>query len=40
LLYLTAKERNMLLLSGNVRHMDLLMQLCPAGNVLLYRPTA
>jgi hypothetical protein len=38
LLYVTAREQNMLLLSGNVRHMDLLMQLCPADNVLLYRP--
>ena len=37
LLYLTAKEQNMLLLSGNVRHMDLLMQVCPSYNVLLYR---
>lgn len=37
LLYLTAVEQNMLLLSGNVRHMDLLLQLRPSGNVLLYR---
>jgi hypothetical protein len=39
LLYMTAIEQNMLLLSGNVRHMDLLMQLRPADNVLLYRPS-
>jgi len=38
LLYMTATEQNMLLLSGNIRHMDLLMQLRPAHNVLLYRP--
>jgi hypothetical protein len=37
LLYVTAVEQNMLLLSGNVRHMDLLMQLRPTDNVLLYR---
>ncbi len=29
----------MLLVSANVRHMDLLLQLHPTGNVLLYRPT-
>ncbi len=39
LLYLTAIEQNMLLLSANVRDMDLLMQLRPAENVLLYRAT-
>jgi predicted nucleic acid-binding protein len=39
LLYMTAIEENMLLLSGNVRHMDLLMQLRPAENLLLYRPS-
>ena len=39
LLYMTAIEKNMLLLSGNIRHMDLLMQLRPAANVLLYRPS-
>lgn len=38
LLYLTAIEQNMLLLSGNIRHMDLLTQLRPSGHVLLYRP--
>lgn len=38
LLYLTAIEQNMLLISGNIRHMDLLMQLLPSANVLLYRP--
>lgn len=38
LLYVTAIEQNMLLLSGNVRHMDLLMQLKATDNVLLYRP--
>lgn len=37
LLYMTAVEQGMLLLSGNVRHMDLLLQLCPSSNVLLYR---
>jgi hypothetical protein len=40
LLYLTAIEQNMLLLSANVRHMDLLMQLQPAPNILLYRPSS
>ena len=38
LLYLTALENDMLLLSGNVRHLDLLTQLRPSSNVLLYRP--
>lgn len=38
LLYVTAVDQNMLLVSGNIRHMDLLMQLQPANNVLLYRP--
>jgi hypothetical protein len=38
LLYVTAIERDMLLLSGNIRHMDLLLQLRPSHNVLLYRP--
>ena len=38
LLYITAIERDMLLLSGNIRHMDLLLQLRPSRNVLLYRP--
>lgn len=37
LLYLTAIEHGMLLVSGNVRHMDLLLQLKPSRNVLLYR---
>lgn len=37
LLYMTAVEQDMLLLSGNVRHMDLLLQLRPSSNVLLYR---
>ena len=37
LLYVTAVEQDMLLLCGNVRHMDLLLQLRPSGNVLLYR---
>jgi hypothetical protein len=36
--YITAIERDMLLLSGNIRHMDLLLQLRPSRNVLLYRP--
>lgn len=40
LIYLTAVERDMLLISANIRHMDLLLQLHPAQNVLLYRPTA
>jgi hypothetical protein len=39
LIFLTAVEQNMLLVSANVRHMDLLLQLHPTGNVLLYRPT-
>ena len=38
LLYLTAVEHGMLLVSGNVRHMDLLLQVKPSDNVLLYRP--
>ena len=38
LLYLTAIEHGMLLVSGNVRHMDLLMQVKPSRRVLLYRP--
>ncbi len=38
LIYLTAVEQDMLLVTANVRHMDLLMQLHPIGNVLLYRP--
>ena len=37
LLYMTAVEQDMLLVSGNVRHMDLLLQLRPSANVLLYR---
>ena len=40
LIYLTAIEQDMLLISANVRHMDLLLQLHPTRNVLLYRPTA
>ncbi len=39
LLYVTAVEQDMLLLSGNVRHMDLLLQIRPSNNLLLYRPT-
>jgi hypothetical protein len=38
LIYVTAVEENMLLISANIRHMDLLLQLQPTGNVLLYRP--
>ncbi len=38
LIYLTAVEQDMLLISANVRHMDLLLQLHPTGHVLLYRP--
>lgn len=38
LIYLTAVEQDMLLISANIRHMDLLMQLHPTDNVLLYRP--
>ena len=38
LLYLTAVEQEMLLISANIHHMDLLLQLHPTGNVLLYRP--
>jgi hypothetical protein len=37
LLFPTAIEQDMLLISGNIKHMDLLMQLRPASNVLLYR---
>jgi hypothetical protein len=37
LLFLTAIEQGMLLISGNIKHMDLLLQLRPASNVLLYR---
>ena len=40
LLYVTAVEQDMLLISANVHHMDLLLQLHPTGNVLLYRPTS
>jgi hypothetical protein len=40
LLYVTAVEQDMLLISANIRHMDLLLQLHPTRNVLLYRPTA
>jgi hypothetical protein len=39
LLYVTAIEQGMLLISANLRHMDLLLQLRPSGNLLLYRPT-
>jgi hypothetical protein len=38
LLFITAAEQNMLLISGNVRHLDLLLQLRPGNTVLLYRP--
>jgi len=38
LLYATALEQDMLLVSGNIRHLDLLLQLRPSPNVLLYRP--
>lgn len=38
LLYLTAIEHGLLLVSGNLRHMDLLLQIRPSRNVLLYRP--
>jgi len=37
LLFLTAIEQGMLLISGNIKHMDLLLQLRPTSNVLLYR---
>jgi hypothetical protein len=40
LLYVTAIEQQMLLISGNVRHMDVLLQIRPSNNVLLYRPEA
>jgi hypothetical protein len=40
LIYLTAVEQEMLLISANIRHMDLLRQLHPTRNVLLYRPAA
>ncbi|HTW70520.1 MAG TPA: hypothetical protein VME47_11570 [Acetobacteraceae bacterium] len=40
LLFTTAAEQAMLLITANVRHMDLLLQLLPTPNVLLYRPTA
>jgi hypothetical protein len=40
LFYLTAVECNLLLISANIHHMDLLLQLHPTYNVLLYRPTA
>lgn len=40
LIYLTAVEQDMLLISANIRHMDLLLQLRPTANVLLYRPTS
>ncbi len=40
LIYLTAVEQEMLLVSANARHMDLLLQLYPTQNVLLYRPTS
>ena len=39
LLYVTAIEQGMLLVSANVRHMDLLLQIRPSHNLLLYRPT-
>ena len=39
LIYLTAVEQDMVLISANIRHMDLLLQLRPTANVLLYRPT-
>lgn len=38
LIFLTAVEQDMLLISANIRHLDLLLQLHPAPNVLLYRP--
>jgi hypothetical protein len=40
LIYLTAVEQGMLLISANIRHLDLLLQLHPTANVLLYRPTS
>ena len=40
LFYLTAVECNLLLISANIQHMDLLLQLHPTDNVLLYRPAA
>ena len=40
LLYVTAVEQDMLLISANIQHMDLLLQLHPTDNVLLYRPTS
>jgi hypothetical protein len=39
LLYLTAVEQDMLLISANIRDMDLLLQLRQTENILLYRPT-
>jgi hypothetical protein len=40
LLYLTAVEQEMLLVSANIRHMDLLLQLRPTTQILLYYPTS
>jgi hypothetical protein len=40
LIYLTAAEQELLLVSANVCHMDLLLQLYPTQTVLLYRPTS
>ena len=40
LLYMTALERGMRLVTGNIRHLDALLQLRPSGNVLLYRRLA
>jgi hypothetical protein len=34
----TAIEQGMLLISADVRHMDLLLQIRPSPNFLLYRP--
>jgi predicted nucleic acid-binding protein len=38
LLYFTAIEHDFLLVSGNVRDLDILLQVRPSPNVLLYRP--
>lgn len=39
LIFLSASEANAILVSANIKDMDLMLQIIPNANILLYRPT-
>jgi hypothetical protein len=39
LIFLSASEANAILLSANIKDMDLMLRIIPNANILLYRPT-